>query len=79
VGYIRCILNSILLREESAKATTADDNLVSVASKMLSDALNVVHELVERVRFRARTLPMASVIKRENSPFVTQRTICLEV
>lgn len=77
--YFRGIFDRILLRQKTTKATTADYNLVFFPGKMLPDAFNVVHQLIKCVRLGARTLPVTSVVKRENTPFVTQRTECFEV
>lgn len=77
--YFRGIFDRILLRQKTTKATTADDNLVLFPGKVLPDAFNVVHQLIERVRLGARTLPVTSIVKREDAPFVTQRTECFEV
>lgn len=53
--------------------------MVPFPGKMLSDAFNVVHELIKCVRFGARTLPMPSVVEREHAPFITQGTVRFEV
>lgn len=77
--YFRGIFDRILLGQKTTKATTADYNLVLFPGKVLPDAFNVFHQLIERVRLGARTLPVTSIVKREDAPFVTQRTECFEV
>jgi hypothetical protein len=77
--HILRVLGSILLGEEAPEATPTDDNRLRWPRKMQPHALDVFHELVERIRLRARTTPVTTVIEREDAVLVSQRAVCLVV
>lgn len=71
VRHIGCILDSILLCEETPETAPTYDDLFFGAHETKSHALDIIHKLVEGIGLGARASPMAAVVKRQDSVLVT--------
>lgn len=77
--HARCVLDGIMLREEPAEAAAADDHPPVLAGKVLSYSLDIVDDLIERIRFGARALAVAAIVKGQDANLVAQLAVDLEV
>lgn len=78
VQRFKGICRTHLLRKESAKTPTCNDCFL-VPAEVLPERLDVVHQLLERVRRRERAVPVTAEVESKDPIAIGQRLICLEV
>lgn len=76
---MRCIFDGILLRQETAKASTTDDDLSFRPREIHAYSLNVVDNLLESIWFGPGTLPMAPEVEGEDTKLVPEVAVNVEV
>lgn len=77
--YMRCILDGVLLRQKTAKASTTDNYLFFRPREVYAYTLNIVDDLLESVWFGPGTLPMTSEIEGEDTKLIAEIAVNVEI